>query len=83
MARTSALSCFISTPIRDFKAYLPNLKSIGNFINVKKIESRLRNIVSTSKFENLDEQQKLAVTILLDTIDGKIKDPYKDIDDDT
>lgn len=58
-----------------------NLKSIGNFIDVKKIESRLRNIISTSKFENLDEQQKLAVTILLDTIDGKIKDPYKDIDE--
>ena len=55
-----------------------NLKSIGHFIDVQKIEPRIRNIISTSRFKSLDERQQLAVKIFLDTIDGKIKDPFKD-----
>lgn len=55
-----------------------NLKSIGNFIDVKEIEPRIRNIVSTSQLESLNDRQKLAVTTFLDTIDGKIKDPFQD-----
>jgi len=58
-----------------------NLKSIGNFIDVKKVEPRIRSLISTSKFESLDERQKLGVTTFLDTIDGKIKDTFQDIDE--
>lgn len=57
-----------------------NLESIGNFVDVKKIEPRIRNIAATSKFEKLDDRNKLAINTFLDTIDGKIKDPFQDLD---
>ena len=57
-----------------------NLKSIGNFVDVKEIEPRIRNIAFTSKFEKLDDRNKLAINTFLDTIDGKIKDPFQDLD---
>jgi len=58
-----------------------NLKSIGNFIDVKKVEPRIRSLISTSKFESLDERQKLGVTTFLDMIDSKIKDTFQDINE--
>lgn len=60
-----------------------SLKNIGDFVDVKAIEPRIRDIVATSKFESLDDRQKQAVTIFLDTIDGKTRDSFIDTDDTT
>lgn len=57
-----------------------DLKFIGRFVNVKEIEPRIRNIASTSNFKKLDDRKKLAINTFLDTIDGKIKDPFQDRD---
>ena len=51
-----------------------SLKNIEDFVPLKDIEPRIRNIISSIKFEKLTTQQKLALNTLVDTIDGKIKD---------
>ena len=52
------------------------LKSIEEFVSLKQIESRIRNIFSSSKFELMDDKRKLAIKTFLDTIDGKIKSNF-------
>ncbi len=49
---------------------------IEKFLDLKKAETRIRNIFDSSYFEQLDERKKLAITKFLDTIDGKIKDIF-------
>lgn len=55
-----------------------NLKSIEEFVNLKQIEPRRRNIFSSSKFKQLDDndKRKQAIKIFLDTFDGKIEDRF-------
>lgn len=55
-----------------------NLKSIEEFVNLKQIEPRIRNIFSSSKFKQLDDndKKKQAIKIFLDTFDGKIEDRF-------
>ena len=55
-----------------------NLKSIEEFVNLKQIEPRIRNIFSSSKFKQLDDndKRKQAIKIFLDTFDGKIEDRF-------
>jgi len=50
------------------------LKDIEEFTNLKEIETRLRQIVSSPTFNDLDGTYQLAAAIFLDTVDGKIKD---------
>lgn len=57
-----------------------SLKSMTSLVDVKEIEPRIRDIASTSKFERLGDRQKLAIRAFLDTIDGKIEDPFQDPD---
>ncbi len=56
------------------------IKNISSFVNISEMELRLRNILSSEEFSHLDDKKQLAVKVLLDTIDGKIKDPLNDID---
>ena len=53
-----------------------NIKSIEEFVDLKKIEPRIRKISSSSDFEQLDDRKKLAIRAFLDTIDGKIKERF-------
>ncbi len=50
-----------------------NIESIGKFVDIEEVEPRIRKIYSSSDFEQLDDQKKLAIKTFLDTIDGKIK----------
>jgi hypothetical protein len=51
-----------------------SLKNIEDFVPIKDIEPRVRNLLSSNRFEKLTAQQKLALNTFVDTIDGKIKD---------
>lgn len=53
-----------------------DIKSIEKFIEIKKIERRIRNIINSEKYAHLDERQKIALRTFIDTIDGKIKDRF-------
>ena len=53
-----------------------NIESIEKFVEIEEIEPRIRRICSSSHFEQLDDQKKLAIKTFLDTIDGKIKYPF-------
>jgi len=53
-----------------------SLKNIEDFVPVKEIELKVREIVSSDKYEKLTEQQKLALRTFVDTVDGKIKDRF-------
>ena len=53
-----------------------NIKSIEEFIEIKKIESRIRKIVNSEKYTHLDERQKIALQTFIDTMDGKIKNDF-------
>lgn len=52
------------------------VENVGNFVNVEQIVPRLRSILSSAAFKELDEQQQRAVRTFLDTYDGKIKDVF-------
>jgi len=47
-------------------------KSIENFVDLKEIEPRVREIFNSPDFAQLDDQKKLAIETFLNTIDGKI-----------
>ncbi|VAX21275.1 hypothetical protein MNBD_IGNAVI01-1866 [hydrothermal vent metagenome] len=49
-----------------------NLKDIEEFIDIKIIEKRLRELVST-ELEEFMEKEKLAINTFLDSYDGKRK----------
>lgn len=53
-----------------------SLRNIEDFVPVKEIELKVREIVSSDKYEKLTEQQKLALRTFVDTVDGKIKDRF-------
>ncbi|HOJ16883.1 MAG TPA: P-loop NTPase fold protein [Dictyoglomaceae bacterium] len=53
-----------------------DLQKIKEFVNLEEVEARIRKIFSSSDFEQLDDQKKLAVKIFLDTVDGKIEKPF-------
>jgi len=50
-----------------------DIDSIEKLIQVKKIEKRLRAIASSSKFTELEEQERTALTLLLDYIEKQKK----------
>jgi len=52
-----------------------NLEIIKEFVDLEEIEPRIREIYS-SDIEKLDEQQRKAIELLLDTYDGKIKENF-------
>lgn len=51
-----------------------DMQSVGEFTDLKTAEQRLRKIRLSPEYDNFMEQQKLAISIFLDTFDGKIKD---------
>jgi predicted KAP-like P-loop ATPase len=51
-----------------------DLKSVDRFVDSKILEPRLRKILSSALFNQLEEKQKSAVKTFLDTFDGKLKD---------
>lgn len=53
-----------------------SLKHIGDFVPVEQIESKIRDIISSDKYERLTEQQKLALRTFVDTANGKVKDRF-------
>ena len=53
-----------------------NIKSVEEFIKIKKIQPRIRKIVNSEMYTHLDERQKIALRTFIDTIDGKIKDNF-------
>jgi len=53
-----------------------NIKSVEEFVDLKDAELRIRKILSSLNFEELDDRKKLAIKTFLDTIDGKIKNTF-------
>lgn len=53
-----------------------HLKSIEEFVDVEELEPRIRKIFSSSTFEEIGDQKKLAIKTFLDTVDGKTKDRF-------
>ena len=52
------------------------VENVSDFVNVDQIVPRLRSILSSASFKELDERKRLAVRTFLDTYDGKIKDVF-------
>lgn len=52
------------------------IENVGDFVNVDQIVPRLRSILSSTAFKDLNEREQLAVRTFLDTHDGKIKDVF-------
>lgn len=53
-----------------------SLENIEDFAPVKDIEPRIRKIVNSEDFNNLNEKEQRALQTFLDTYDGKIKDRF-------
>ncbi len=51
-----------------------NLKNLDDFVLVGDIESKVRKIHSSSRFNHLSEKQQKAIKVFLDTFDGKVED---------
>jgi predicted KAP-like P-loop ATPase len=51
-----------------------NLDNIEHFTPLDSVEPRVRSIFSSDDFKSLDERQQRAVTVFLDTFDGKVED---------
>lgn len=80
---TSFLNKVTSSGMSDYVARISwhiNLKSIAEFVDLKHIEPRIRDIFSSAEFEQLDDKKKLAIKTFLATIDGKIKDSLSNLD---
>ncbi len=74
---TASLGKSISHGMGDYVGKIDwriSLKNIEDFVPIKDIEPRIRNIISSNRFQKLTSQQKLALNTFIDTIDGKIKD---------
>ena len=54
-----------------------NLESIESFVDLNEIDKRLRKIKSGPKFSVLEDKEKLAINIFLDTRDGIVEDLAK------
>ena len=57
-----------------------HVKSIAEFVDLEQIQPRIRSIYSSQAFKDSDEREQLAIQTFIDTIDGKIKDAFNDID---
>ena len=76
---TSFLSKSTIHGLSDYTAKIDwriNIKNVEEFVDLKEVESRIRKILSSSDFKELDERKKLAIKTFLDTIDGKIKERF-------
>ena len=54
-----------------------SLDSVETFLDLNDVDKRLRKIRTESHFSDLDDKEKLAINIFLDTRDGKVKDLSK------
>jgi predicted KAP-like P-loop ATPase len=52
-------------------AWKINRESLEKFINLEEIEPRIREIMLSSNFNNLEDRKKLALNTFIDTIDGR------------
>lgn len=76
---TSFSSKYISKEASDYVGtthWRIHLKDVKKFVDLKEVEPRIRKIASSSNFKNLDDQKKPAIKTFLDTIDGRIKEPF-------
>ena len=76
---TSFLSKSTIHGLSDYTAKIDwriNIKNVEEFVDLKEVESRIRKILSSSDFKELDERKKLAIKTFIDTIDGKIKERF-------
>ncbi|MCE5211822.1 MAG: hypothetical protein LLG40_09740 [Deltaproteobacteria bacterium] len=53
-----------------------NLESVEAFLELNKVDKRLRKIRHKSEYNKLEDKAKLAIQTFLDTRDGKIKDRF-------
>jgi len=54
-----------------------SLDSVETFLDLNDVDKRLRKIRTKPHFNDLDDKEKLAINIFLDTRDGKVKDLSK------
>lgn len=50
-----------------------HIEGISEFIEISNIEPKVREIIKSEKFNELDEKEKLALQLFIDKIDGKIQ----------
>jgi len=50
---------------------IKSIESIKKYIEIEKIEPRIRRIINSEGYTNLNEKQKIALRTFIDTIDGK------------
>lgn len=53
-----------------------DLKNVKDFINLEKVEPRIRRIFNSPEYSQFDEKKKLGIETFLDTFDEKTKDPF-------
>lgn len=53
-----------------------HLESIQEFVDLKDVEARIRNIFSSSVHNNLGDRERIAIKTFLDTVDGKISSRF-------
>jgi predicted KAP-like P-loop ATPase len=70
----SFLSKSTSTKASDYVArtdWKINLESFEGFVSLEEIEPRIREIILSPDFDDLEDRKKLAIKTLIDTIDGR------------
>jgi len=53
-----------------------NLESVKIFVDLNEVDKRLRKLQSKPQYDDLEDKEKLAIKIFLDTRDGKIKNRF-------
>jgi predicted KAP-like P-loop ATPase len=53
-----------------------NLENVEIFVSLDEVDKRLREILSQPKYDELEDKERLAIKIFIDTRDGKIKDRF-------
>jgi len=71
---TSFFHC--SSAYQEKTEWRVDIKSIEKLVDLAEIEKRVRQIFSSAEYEKLDGCKKLAIKTFLDTIDGKIEEPF-------
>ena len=56
--------------------YEVNMKSIKHFVELESVVTRLRQIKAGDKFAKLSEDKQKAISLVLDTYDGKVKSRF-------
>lgn len=67
-----------SQTISDYAATIKwriDLKSVKDFVLLKKVEPRIRRIYHSPEYSQFDERKKRGIKIFLDTFDGKTSNP--------